>query len=143
MGRYLVVRLYSMALTLAGLTVLVFLMLHLIPGTVVEQLIGADAVASPEMDDFEPDGTWWSMVAAGGRLVAKDDPTKGEAFAAILARAGMKSVVGAGALKEDKEKKVSQYFVNSILIVITLAMMIIMATITVRLISYIPGISGI
>jgi peptide/nickel transport system permease protein len=49
MGRYLVVRLYSMALTLAGLTVLVFLMLHLIPGTVVEQLIGADAVASPEM----------------------------------------------------------------------------------------------
>jgi peptide/nickel transport system permease protein len=47
--RYLVVRLYSMALTLAGLTVLVFLMLRLIPGTVVEQMIGADAIASPAM----------------------------------------------------------------------------------------------
>lgn len=49
MGRYLVVRLYSMALTLAGLTVLVFLMLRLIPGTVVEQMIGADAVVSQQM----------------------------------------------------------------------------------------------
>src|SRR6059036_961134 len=38
-----------MALTLLGLTVLVFLMLRLIPGTVVEQMIGADAVVSPEM----------------------------------------------------------------------------------------------
>jgi peptide/nickel transport system permease protein len=49
MGRYLVVRLYSMALTLLGLTVLVFLMLRLIPGTVVEQMIGADAVVSQQM----------------------------------------------------------------------------------------------
>ncbi len=49
MGRYLVVRLYSMALTLLGLTLLIFLMLRLIPGTVVEQMIGADAVVSPEM----------------------------------------------------------------------------------------------
>jgi peptide/nickel transport system permease protein len=48
-GRYLVMRLYSMAVTLAGLTVLVFLMLRLIPGTVVEQMIGADAVVSPAM----------------------------------------------------------------------------------------------
>ena len=47
MGRYLLVRLYSMALTLFGLTVLVFLMLRLVPGTVVEQMIGADAVVSP------------------------------------------------------------------------------------------------
>jgi peptide/nickel transport system permease protein len=38
-----------MGLTLAGLTVLVFLMLRLIPGTVVEQMIGADAVVSPAM----------------------------------------------------------------------------------------------
>ena len=38
-----------MALTLAGLTVLIFLMLRLIPGTVVEQMIGADAIASPAM----------------------------------------------------------------------------------------------
>jgi peptide/nickel transport system permease protein len=51
MTRYLVRRLYSMALTLLGLTVLVFLMLHLIPGTVVEQMIGADAVVSQEMVD--------------------------------------------------------------------------------------------
>ena len=49
MARYLVVRLYSMALTLVGLTVLLFLMLRLIPGTVVEQLIGADAIVSPAM----------------------------------------------------------------------------------------------
>ena len=49
MTRYLIVRLYSMALTLVGLTVLIFLMLRLIPGTVVEQMIGADAIASPAM----------------------------------------------------------------------------------------------
>jgi peptide/nickel transport system permease protein len=49
MARYVVVRLYSMALTLLGLTALIFLMLRLIPGTVVEQLIGADAIVSGEM----------------------------------------------------------------------------------------------
>jgi peptide/nickel transport system permease protein len=49
MGRYLIVRLYSMGLSLLGLTVLVFLMLRLIPGTVVEQMIGADAVVSQGM----------------------------------------------------------------------------------------------
>jgi peptide/nickel transport system permease protein len=38
-----------MALSLLGLTVLVFLMLRLIPGTVVEQMIGADAVVSQGM----------------------------------------------------------------------------------------------
>src|SRR5678816_697808 len=38
-----------MALSLAGLTVLIFLMLRLIPGTVVEQMIGVDAVYSPAM----------------------------------------------------------------------------------------------
>jgi peptide/nickel transport system permease protein len=38
-----------MALTLVGLTVLIFLMLRLIPGTVVEQMIGADAIVSPAM----------------------------------------------------------------------------------------------
>jgi len=47
--RYILVRLYSMALTLLGLTVLIFLMLRLIPGTVVEQMIGADAVVTPAM----------------------------------------------------------------------------------------------
>src|SRR5206468_3350398 len=49
MGRYLLVRLYSMAVTLLGLTVLTFLMLRLIPGTVVEQMIGADAIVSEAM----------------------------------------------------------------------------------------------
>ena len=49
MTRYLLVRLYSMALTLLGLTVLIFLMLRLIPGTVVEQMIGADAVVTPAL----------------------------------------------------------------------------------------------
>jgi peptide/nickel transport system permease protein len=49
MWHYLAIRLWSMALTLLGLTVLVFLMLRLIPGTVVEQMIGADAVVSPAM----------------------------------------------------------------------------------------------
>ena len=64
MGRYLIVRLYSMALTLVGLTVLIFLMLRLIPGTVVEQMIGADAVVSPAMVAelkrfFGLDQPWW------------------------------------------------------------------------------------
>ena len=64
MARYLVVRLYSMALTLVGLTVLIFLMLRLIPGTVVEQMIGADAIVSPAMVAelkrfFGLDQPWW------------------------------------------------------------------------------------
>ena len=64
MGRYLLVRLYSMGLTLLGLTVLVFLMLRLIPGTVVEQMIGADAVVSAAMVDqlrafFGLDQPWY------------------------------------------------------------------------------------
>jgi peptide/nickel transport system permease protein len=64
MGRYLVVRLYSMVVTLLGLTVLVFLMLRLIPGTVVEQMIGADAVVSEQMVEqlkrfFGLDQAWY------------------------------------------------------------------------------------
>src|SRR5205814_10102016 len=64
MARYVVVRLYSMALTLVGLTVLIFLMLRLIPGTVVEQMIGADAIVSPAMVAelkrfFGLDQPWW------------------------------------------------------------------------------------
>jgi peptide/nickel transport system permease protein len=74
-GRYVAVRLYSMAITLIGLSVLVFLMLRLVPGTVVEQMIGADAVASPAMVAelkrfFGLDQPWWrqygSWVAALG-----------------------------------------------------------------------------
>src|SRR5437773_12489832 len=72
MAHYVVVRLYSMALTLAGLTVLVFLMLRLVPGTVVEQMIGADAIASPAMVAelkrfFGLDQPWWQQY---GRWVA-------------------------------------------------------------------------
>jgi len=71
-GRYVVVRLYSMAVTLVGLSVLVFLMLRLVPGTVVEQLIGADAIASPAMVAelkrfFGLDQPWWQQY---GRWVA-------------------------------------------------------------------------
>jgi peptide/nickel transport system permease protein len=71
-GRYVVVRLYSMAVTLTGLSVLVFLMLRLVPGTVVEQMIGADAIASPAMVAelkrfFGLDQPWWQQY---GRWVA-------------------------------------------------------------------------
>jgi len=71
-GRYVVVRLYSMAVTLVGLSVVAFLMLRLVTGTVVEQLIGADAIASPAMVAelkrfFGLDQPWWQQY---GRWVA-------------------------------------------------------------------------
>jgi peptide/nickel transport system permease protein len=78
MSRYLAVRLYSMGLTLVGLTVLVFLMLRLVPGTVVEQMIGADAVVSQAMVDqlkafFGLDKPWYVQYAAWiGRLAHGD-----------------------------------------------------------------------
>jgi peptide/nickel transport system permease protein len=78
MSRYLAVRLYSMGLTLAGLTVLVFLMLRLVPGTVVEQMIGADAVVSQAMVDqlksfFGLDQPWYVQYASWiGRLAHGD-----------------------------------------------------------------------
>ena len=78
MGRYLLVRLYSMALTLLGLTVLVFLMLRLIPGTVVEQMIGADAVVSAAMVEqlrafFGLDQPWYQQYGRWlGRLAHGD-----------------------------------------------------------------------
>lgn len=78
MSRYLAVRLYSMGLTLAGLTVLVFLMLRLVPGTVVEQMIGADAVVSQAMVDelkrfFGLDQPWYvQYVGWVGRLAHGD-----------------------------------------------------------------------
>ena len=61
-----------MAVTLMGLSVLVFLMLRLVPGTVVEQMIGADAIASPAMVAelkrfFGLDQPWWQQY---GRWVA-------------------------------------------------------------------------
>lgn len=78
MSRYLAVRLYSMGLTLAGLTVLVFLMLRLVPGTVVEQMIGADAVVSQAMVDelkrfFGLDQPWYvQYIGWVGRLAYGD-----------------------------------------------------------------------
>ena len=53
-----------MALTMLGLSLLVFLMLRLVPGTVVEQMIGADAIVSPAMVAelkrfFGLDQPWW------------------------------------------------------------------------------------
>src|SRR4030095_11590659 len=64
MARYVAVRLYAMALTLLGLSLLVFLMLRLVPGTVVEQMIGAAAIVSPAMVAelkrfFGLDQPWW------------------------------------------------------------------------------------
>ena len=78
MSRYLAVRLYSMGVTLVGLTVLVFLMLRLVPGTVVEQMIGADAVYSQAMVDelkrfFGLDQPWYVQYFAWvGRLAHGD-----------------------------------------------------------------------
>ena len=78
MARYLIVRLYSMALTLLGLTVLVFLMLRLIPGTVVEQMIGADAIVSPAMVAelkrfFGLDQPWWLQYSRWVGALAQGD----------------------------------------------------------------------
>ena len=78
MGRYVVVRLYSMVLTLVGLSVLVFLMLRLVPGTVVEQMIGADAIVSPAMVAelkrfFGLDQPWWRQYGAWIGGLARGD----------------------------------------------------------------------
>ena len=57
-----------MALTLVGVSIIVFLMLRLVPGTVVEQMIGTDAVVSPAMVAelkrfFGLDQPWWRQYA--------------------------------------------------------------------------------
>ena len=67
-----------MALTLLGLTVLVFLMLRLIPGTVVEQMIGADAIVSPAMVAelkrfFGLDQPWWLQYSRWVGALAQGD----------------------------------------------------------------------
>ena len=49
MSAYLARRLAATALTLLGVSVLVFGMIRLVPGTVVEQLLGQAAIASPEV----------------------------------------------------------------------------------------------
>lgn len=49
MRAYLLQRLAAMALTLLGVSLLVFGMMRLIPGTVVEQLLGQAAMSSPEV----------------------------------------------------------------------------------------------
>jgi peptide/nickel transport system permease protein len=45
--RYIATRTLSLLPTLLGVTILVFLMLQLVPGTIVDQLIGADASSVP------------------------------------------------------------------------------------------------
>ena len=67
-----------MALTLLGLSVLVFLMLRLVPGTVVEQMIGADAVVSQAMVAelkrfFGLDQPWWRQYASWVGSLAHGD----------------------------------------------------------------------
>ncbi|PYN73434.1 MAG: glutathione ABC transporter permease GsiC [Candidatus Rokuibacteriota bacterium] len=78
MTRYLAVRLYSMALTLLGLSLLVFLMLRLVSGTVVEQMIGADAIVSPAMVAelkrfFGLDQPWWQQYGRWVTALAQGD----------------------------------------------------------------------
>jgi len=78
MTRYLAVRLYWMALTLLGLSLLVFLMLRLVPGTVVEQMIGADAIVSPAMVAelkrfFGLDQPWWQQYGRWVTALAQGD----------------------------------------------------------------------
>ena len=91
MGRYLVMRVYSMALTLLGLTLLVFFMLRLIPGTVVEQMIGADAVMSQQMVDqlkrfFGLDQPWYIQYGRWlGQLVQGDLGTSWRTGKPVLA----------------------------------------------------------
>ena len=43
----------------------------------LSQFIKSHPVQNPEEEDFEPDGTWWSMVNAGGNLYAVE-PNHGE-----------------------------------------------------------------
>jgi peptide/nickel transport system permease protein len=67
-----------MALTLAGLSLLVFLMLRLVPGTVVEQMIGTDAIASPAMVAelkrfFGLDQPWWLQYSRWIGALAQGD----------------------------------------------------------------------
>lgn len=49
MGRYVLRRIMATGLTLLGVSLVVFGMVRLIPGTVVEQLLGQAAMASPEV----------------------------------------------------------------------------------------------
>jgi peptide/nickel transport system permease protein len=67
-----------MALTLLGLSLLVFLMLRLVPGTVVEQMIGADAIVSPAMVAelkrfFGLDQPWWQQYGGWVAALAQGD----------------------------------------------------------------------
>jgi len=43
----------------------------------LSKFLKAHPVANPEADDFEADGTWWNLIAAGGSLYATE-PNHGE-----------------------------------------------------------------
>lgn len=49
MFRYLIARLLSLIPTLVGVSILVFLLVRLIPGTIVEQMLGAEAQVTEEL----------------------------------------------------------------------------------------------
>lgn len=48
MTKYLINRLLTMAVSLFGVTIIVFLLIRLIPGTIVEQMLGTEALTSYE-----------------------------------------------------------------------------------------------
>ena len=48
MTKYLINRLFTMVVSLFGVTVIVFLLIRLIPGTIVEQMLGTEALTSYE-----------------------------------------------------------------------------------------------
>ncbi|MDB5312402.1 MAG: aldehyde oxidase and xanthine dehydrogenase, molybdopterin binding [Gemmataceae bacterium] len=70
----------------------------------------ATADAKSPLKGLKPE----AVVVADGRLVAKDDATRGEAYTAILARAGKKPVTGEGELKQDRAKKFDSHAFGAI-----------------------------
>ncbi len=48
MTKYLINRLFAMVVSLFGVTIIVFLLIRLIPGTIVEQMLGTEALTSYE-----------------------------------------------------------------------------------------------
>jgi len=69
MRRYVVVRIVSVLPTLLGVSFAVFLMVRLIPGTVVDQIIGTEGTYSAERCAPSAPSSGWtppSMFSTGG-----------------------------------------------------------------------------
>jgi hypothetical protein len=62
----------------------------------LSSFLAANPVANPEEDDFEPDGTWYSMVAVRGSLYAVE-PNHGEVDRIDLASGAVRRVVDVSA----------------------------------------------